>query len=94
MEDFKVNICGVPHSVIHKEDSFNSDAIHFGEIDYKKCEIKLSTGMNKELEKQTLVHEMLHGLFLGIGRNDLHNDEQLVQALAQAMTGCFEVIRM
>jgi len=91
MEDFKVNICGVPHKVFRKEDAFSSDTAHFGEIRLKECEIYLSTGMNPEMENQTLIHEMMHGILFGIGRNDLCHDEVLVQALAQAMAGSFEV---
>ena len=91
MEDFRVNIGGVPYKVFYKEDAFCSDAVHFGEIRYKESEIYLSKGMNEELEKQTLIHEMMHGIFLGIGRGDLCNDEILVQALAQTMSGCFDV---
>lgn len=91
MEGFRVNIGGVPYKVFHKEDAFSSDCIHFGEIKHKECEIYLSEGMNPEMEKQTLVHEMMHAIFLSIGRGDLCNDEVLVQALAQVMAGCFEV---
>ena len=93
MEDYKVNICGVPYKVYHKEDAFGADTVHFGEIRYKESEIYISKGMSEELVKQTLFHEMLHGIFFGIGRNDLCNDEVLVQSLAQAMTGTFEVIK-
>lgn len=90
MEDFKVNICGVPYKVYHKEDAFKSDALHFGEIKYKESEIILSTGMNEELEKETLIHEIVHGVLWHIGRDDLNN-EQFVQALAQAISGSVEV---
>lgn len=94
MEDFKVNICGVPHKVYYKEDCFTSDGLHLGEIHYKNSEIYICKGMVPELEKQTLIHEMLHGLLLHVGYTKLCEDEQFVQVLAQAMTGCFEVIRM
>lgn len=91
--DYKVKICGVPHKVLHKDDCFNAGERHFGQIDYKKCEILLSTGMNEEMEKQTLFHEMMHGILFGVGYSELAENEQFVQALAQAMTGCFEVIK-
>ena len=35
-----VNICGIPHKVVECEDRFDVD-IHFGQIDYKACEIRI-----------------------------------------------------
>ena len=92
--DYKVSICGVPHKVLHKEDCFTSEATHFGQIDCKKCEIVISEGLTPEMENQTLIHEMMHGILFGIGYGDLSGNEQLVQALAQAMTQCFDVKKM
>ncbi|WP_143147414.1 hypothetical protein [Butyrivibrio hungatei] len=91
MRDFKVNICGVPHEVVFKDDSFTACETHFGEIKYKECKITLSTGMPPEMEKQTLIHEMVHGFFTHLGYNNLAGDEVLVQSLAQAMAQSFEV---
>lgn len=87
----KISICGVPYTVVSKDDNFTADAIHFGEINYKECEIAISKGMTKELEEETLCHEIVHGIFVHIGRNDLANDEQLVQSLGNAIYGTFKV---
>ena len=51
----KVNICGIPHEVEIKDDAFTASEMHMGEIRYKECKIILSTGMNKDLEKETVV---------------------------------------
>lgn len=88
---YEVSICGVKHDVVFEEDKFTSDAIHFGEIDYKKCEITLSKGMAPQLVNQVLTHEMLHGILTAIGYSELANDEHLVQALAQAVSMSFDV---
>lgn len=88
---YKVNICGVPHDVEFKEDNFTANELHMGEIRYKECKIILSPGMNKELEKETLAHEMLHGIFVHLGYNDMASNEVLVQSLAQAINQGFEV---
>ena len=87
----KVNICGIPHDVEIRDDTFTSNTMHMGEIRYKECKIYLSSGMPKALEKETLVHEMLHGIFVHLGHNDLASDEVLVQSLAQAISQGFEV---
>ena len=78
-----VNICGVPHTVVEKEDSFDTDS-HFGQIDYCKAEIRINKNMPKEMKAETICHEMMHGILVHIGRTDLSNDETFVQALGNA----------
>ena len=87
----KVNICGIPHEVEIKDDAFTASEMHMGEIRYKECKIILSTGMNKDLEKETLIHEMIHGIFVHLGYNNMASDETLVQSLAQAINQGFDV---
>lgn len=86
----KVNICGIPHTVIECEDKFDVDA-HFGQIDYKACEIRINKDISKEAKKETLCHEMVHGIFLHLGYNDYAQDEQLVQALGNAIYQGFNI---
>lgn len=85
-----VNICGVPHTVIEKEDHFDVDA-HFGQIDYKKCEIIINKDMSNEAKHEALCHEMVHGMFVHLGYNDYAQDEQLVQALGNAIYQGFKI---
>ena len=89
----KVNICGIPHEVIEKQDVFNSDTTHFGQIDYVACEITLNKNMPSELKIQTLIHEMLHGIFTHLGYEELACDEKLITTLATAMSQGFLVRR-
>jgi len=46
-----VNICGIPHRVIEKEDSFDAD-IHFGIIDYPKAEITINAALPDVLKRK------------------------------------------
>lgn len=85
-----VNICGIPHKVIECEDNFNVD-VHFGQIDYKACEIRVNKNMSQESKDEALCHEMVHGIFVHLGYNDYANDEQLVQALGNAIYQGFEI---
>lgn len=85
-----INICGVPHAVKLCKDTFNSDCIHFGEINYKNCEILLADDVAEELQMQTLIHEWLHGVLFMTGfPNDYRGDERLVQSLAMAIYQTF-----
>lgn len=86
----KVNICGLPHEVIECEDSFNMDC-HMGQIDYKDLVIKINKDMPVEAKKETICHEMVHGILIHIGQGELSNDEHLVQALGNAIYQGFEI---
>ena len=77
------NICGIPYKIIECEENFSDG--HCGLIDYRKQLIKINKDMAKEYKEQTLMHEMIHGIFTCIGRNDLAEDEVLVQSLANGI---------
>lgn len=86
----KVNICGIPYTVKEFEDHFDSDC-HCGLIIYSECIIKINKNMHEEMKKATLCHEIMHGILLNIGREDLSNDENFVTALGNAIYASFEV---
>lgn len=83
-----VNICGITHRVIEKEDSFNADT-HFGMIDYAKAEIFINKDLPQDLKDETLCHEITHGILVHIGRSDLAGDETFVQSLGNALYQTF-----
>ena len=84
----KVMICGIPHTVELCSDSFDFD-LHLGQIDFARAKIKINKDATQEMQEQSLVHEMLHGMFAMIGRGDLSTDETLVQSLASALYQSF-----
>lgn len=86
-----INICGIQHNIKVYSDDFTSTNIHFGEMDYKKCEIRIADNMPEELQMQTIIHEWLHGAFWMLGLNELTSNEQLVQGLAMAIYQTFAV---
>ena len=86
----KVNICGIPYTVKECEDHFDSDC-HCGLIIYSECLIKINKNMHEEMKKATLCHEIMHGILLNIGREDLSEDENFVTALGNAVYATFEV---
>lgn len=85
-----VNICGIPHKVIECEDNFNVDT-HFGQIDYKACEIRINKDMSQESKDETLCHEIVHGIFVHLGYSNYVQDEQLVQSLGNAIYQGFNI---
>ena len=86
----KVNICGIPHTIIECEDHFNVD-YHFGQIEFGKCEIRINKDASDEIKKETIFHEMVHGILVHLGYNAYSNDEQFVQALGNALYQSFEI---
>lgn len=87
----KVVVCGVPYTIIEKEDSFDSDATHFGQIDYIKNEIAINAKMADAQKRETICHEIVHAMCVHIGRGDLSNDEQFVQAMGNAIYNTFDL---
>lgn len=85
-----VNICGIPHTVVECEDRFDMDC-HFGQIDYRACEIRVNKNMSKENKLETICHEMVHGIFVHLGYNEYVENEQLVQALGNAIYQGFSI---
>lgn len=85
-----INICGIPHTVIEKDDNLSLDT-HLGLIDYAKAEIYINKDMPEELKKETLCHEIVHGMLMHIGRNDLTEDETFVQSLGNAIFQTFDI---
>ena len=86
----KVNICGILHTVIECEDHFDVDA-HFGQIDYKTCEIRINKNMATEAKEETICHEMIHGILVHLGYSEQSQDETFVQGLANAIYQGFEI---
>ena len=86
----KVNICGIEHNVIECEDTFDIDT-HFGMITYKDAVIKINKDMPEQMKKEAICQEMVHGIFVHMGREDLSQDETLVQALGNAIAQGFVI---
>jgi hypothetical protein len=47
--------------------------------------------MSQENKNETLCHEIVHGIFVHLGYNDYAQDEQLVQALGNAIYQGFDI---
>jgi len=85
-----VNICGIKHEIVEHEDAFNIDA-HFGQIDYMKCIIKVNKDMHADAKRETICHEMVHGMLVHLGYTEQAQDETFVQALANAIYQGFSI---
>lgn len=84
-----INICGIPHRVVEQSDYFDSG--EYGEIDYQKCVITINKCMDENEKKETLCHEIVHGILEHMGYNELSQDERFVQALANGINQTFDI---
>lgn len=85
-----VNICGITYKIEYVEDKFDMD-LHFGQIEYGKGRILVNKDLAPDVMRQTIVHEMVHGMLLALGYNELTNDEQFVQAFSTAISQTFDI---
>lgn len=86
----EVWICGIPYKIVEK-DIVDENGGCLGQILYRDCVIEIRKGLPKELYTQTLIHEIVHGMLSNIGKNDLADNEEFVQALAMAINLTFNV---
>lgn len=85
----EINICGIPHRIVHKEDVFDNLEKHFGLIDYEKGIIYINGNLPESLQKETIFHEYVHGVLLHIGEEEKSLDEKFVQTLSNALYWTF-----
>ena len=83
-------ICGIPYTITEHTDAFNIDT-HFGQVDFKKAEIRLNKDLSDAVKQEALVHEIVHAVLVHIGRSDLSEDETFVQSFANAINQTFTV---
>ena len=85
----KVTICGVPHTIDIVDDKFGNNDL-LGQIEYAPAIIRLNSHMSDEMFNVTCIHEVVHGILIHLGYNQLSDDEVFVSSLAQAISGTFK----
>lgn len=87
-----INILGMPFTVEEKECIDAPDAgVTQGLIIHSEGKILIRESLPKDLKRTVLIHEVVHGMLVLIGRNDLTEDESLVQTLAIAIDQTFQL---
>lgn len=83
-----VNLLGINYQVKEVE-LVNKNTPCDGEINYQTLEIKIDKELADDKKSQVFMHEILHGLFEGLGMTELRDDEKAVQSLATALYHLF-----
>lgn len=87
----RVNVCGHIYDIVECEDVFDVDSTHFGKIDYKQGIIYVNKDLTSPLKKEVIIHEMVHGILFHIGQDEKSQDEEFVQAMANAIYQGFQI---
>lgn len=81
----KVMVFGIPYTV-DKPDRITVDDVNAdGSITYNTALIKVVDGMPIEVERATLLHEIMHAMFKGQGQHEYQHDEALLEAIAHGV---------
>ena len=56
-----------------------------GQIDYDEQKIKIDKNISEDMKKETLMHEILHGILEKLGYKEINEDEQKVHSIASTM---------
>lgn len=56
-----------------------------GQIEYVEQTIKIDKNISEDMKKETLIHEILHGVLEKLGYEELNEDEQKIHSIASTM---------
>ncbi|MCL2491585.1 MAG: hypothetical protein FWE87_02405 [Coriobacteriia bacterium] len=66
-------------------DSIKEDDLVIGHVDHQSQTIRIKSDLSQAKAEQTLLHEVLHGVFNELGEYRIDEDERLVQSLAATL---------
>ena len=84
-----VTICGINYTIEEVDDQLDHGRT-FGTLCFDQTTIKINKNMDPQIKKETLCHEIIHGIFGHLGHEDFCRNEQLVQELGNAIAQSFE----
>lgn len=88
----KIEICGIPFKIKEVEVIDEPiEGVTQGKILFSKAKILIKKKLPKKLKRQVLFHEVLHGILVQLGYNELNEDETFVQSLSVVMSQMFEM---
>ena len=84
-EKYEIAICGLCYTVEFVDQVSLGDQDTIGLILPHDQKIRIARNISAENKAQTLLHEVIHGTLIGLGMNDLSENENLVQGLSQSL---------
>ena len=84
MEIKKVKILATEYNVQEVEQIDKYQRV-LGQIEYEEQTIKVDKNISEDMKKETLIHEIIHGILEKLGYTELNEDEQKVHSIASTM---------
>lgn len=56
-----------------------------GQIEYAEQKIKIDKNISEDMKKETLLHEIIHGILEKLNYREINEDEQKVHSIASTM---------
>lgn len=84
MEIRKLKIMATEYAVEEVEQIDKYERL-LGQIDYAEQKIKIDKNISEDMKKETLIHEILHGILEKLGYQELNEEEQKVHSIASTM---------
>ena len=71
--------------IIYEQEIINENPLQVGELQEHQDCILISSLQSNENKKITLLHELVHTLFIQTGHSEYDNDEDLIDCIALGM---------
>ena len=89
MKGARITIGPLVYQVVAVKELASSSGELHGDINTRKCRIRIDANDDPQIQHLTVWHEVLHGILMGAAYPDEH-DEQVIDALAH---GIVQVLR-
>ena len=86
---YKYKIGYKEYEIVKEPEIISLPSELYGEINYEKEQIRISSKYSQKQQNQTFLHELIHGIFEKLDVTNLKEDEVVVNQLA---TTLYEVI--
>ena len=80
----KVKILATEYDLVEEEQIDKYQRL-LGQINFTEQKIRIDKGISEDLKRETLIHEILHGVLEKLGYDTLNDDEQKVHSIASTM---------
>lgn len=89
MKNNKVKIGYKEYEIVKEPEIISLPSELYGEINYEKEQIRISSKYSQKQQNQTFLHELIHGMFDKLDMHDLRDNETVVNQLSKEL---YEVI--
>lgn len=81
----RINISGIDYEIVYRTSPVDNGQLVWGYTDYEHAKIVINSDLAGQKQRQTLMHELVHVAIHESGRDDLCNDETLVNPLGNVL---------